>query len=195
MDGNPADSFRLRRHLDHHRLTKRAKMAMGHCRGISRRSALVGLLAAALIVPPALLTWAPWSSTLPEVERGSAQCPSPSPTPPPGQSGTGPLVPDARYHMVQLCPPATAGRISFRVLNDQTSNEIVNRINALSTAPPSPMCATAAAVSPIDLVLRASGTVTVVRLDAGPCGSARHDGVVRYGADDLYRYTTELVQR
>jgi hypothetical protein len=155
---------------------------------------LVGLLAAAVAVPAALLAWAPWSSTLPEVERGNTQCPSPTSAPSPAQSGTGPLVPDVRYHTVQLCPPATAGRTSFRVLNDRTSAEIVNRINALSTAPPSPGCATAAAGSPIDLVLRAGGAETVVRLDTGPCGTAHHDGVVRYGAGDLYRYITDLLK-
>ncbi|WP_127501869.1 hypothetical protein [Actinoplanes solisilvae] len=144
-------------------------------------------------VPAALLAWAPWSSSLPEVERGNAQCPSPPSAQPPVQSGTGPLVPDVQYHMVQLCPPAT-GRTSFRVLNDRTSTEIVNRINALPTAPPSPMCAGAAGGSPIDLILRAGGTATIIRLDTGPCGSAHHDGVVRYGAHDLYRYTADLLK-
>lgn len=168
-------------------------MATGSVWGISRRAALVGFVTAAVAVPAALLAWAPWSSTLPEVERGNARCPSPPSAPPPAQSGTGPLVPDVRYHMVQLCPPASAGRTSFRILNDRTSTEIVNRINALSTAPPSPVCATAAG-SPIDLVLRAGSTETIIRLDTGPCGSAHHDGVVRYGAHDLYRYTTDLLE-
>jgi hypothetical protein len=168
-------------------------MATGNRWGRYRRLVVAGLVAAAVAVPAALLAWAPWSSTLPEVERGNASCPSPSSVPPPGQSGTSPLVPDLRYHMVQLCPPTTTERAAFHVLDDRTSTEIVDRINALSAAPPSPACATGTAQAPVDLVLRAGGTEIVVRLDTGPCGSARRGGVVRYGAGDLYRYTTDLL--
>jgi hypothetical protein len=170
-------------------------MATGNRSSTSRRVVAVGLVAAAAAVPTALLAWAPWSRALPEVERGNARCPSPSFAPPLGRSGTGPLVPDVRYHTVQLCRPVTAERTPFRVLNDRTSAEIVDRINALSAAPPSPMCATAAAEAPVDLVLRAGGAEIVVRLDTGPCGSAHRDGVIRYGAGDLYRYTTDLLEQ
>jgi hypothetical protein len=97
---------------------------------------------------------------------------------------------DLRYHLVQLCPPATGEWTSFRVLDDRASTGIADRINALSAAPPSPTCAAGAPQAPVDLVLRAGGTAIVVRLDTGQCGSAQRGGVVRYGAGDLYRFTT-----
>ncbi|MDY7089627.1 MAG: hypothetical protein SYR96_31545 [Actinomycetota bacterium] len=93
--------------------------------------------------------------------------------------------------MVQLC---RGDRSSFRILDDRTSAELVNRINALPVEPPSPACAAKAPEAPVNLVLRAAGAVVVVRLDTGPCDAAHRNKAVRYGAGDLYRYATALLE-
>jgi hypothetical protein len=95
--------------------------------------------------------------------------------------------------MVLLCPPASAEWASFRVLDKSASTAIVDRLNNLSETPPSPACITSAVQDPVDLVLRAGSNEIVIRLDTGSCGSAQHDGAIRYGANELYRYTAELL--
>ena len=163
-----------------------------------RRLILIGVVAAAVAVPSAIVMWAPWSDkTLPTIERAYSRCPPASESSIPSTAAAAePLVPDVRYLSVQLCPGTTSPtgeRTAIRNISNDTSAEIVARLNALPSTPPTAACLSRPGHTVVDLVLRGENPPVVVHLGTGPCGYAHRNGVIRYGADDLHRYAVDLL--
>jgi hypothetical protein len=162
-----------------------------------RRLMFVGVVAAAVAAPSAIVMWSPWSDkTLPTITGGYSRCPAASESSiPPATAAAEPLVPDVRYLSVQLCPGTTSPtgeRTAIRNISNDTSAEIVARLNALPSTPPTAECASRPHTV-VDLVLKGENPPVIVHLDTGPCGSAYRNGVIRYGADDLHRYAADLL--
>lgn len=128
-----------------------------------------------------------------EVTHVSQRCPVPFPAPSAsGTGGNGPLLADAGYRWLQLCPAgATPAQWAESVaLSRDDRAALVERINALPAAPPRPECLG----TPTDLlVLRYDSEPTVIGLDTGPCDTVSLAGGTRIGAAEIYRLAENVI--
>ncbi|MET0494586.1 MAG: hypothetical protein ABW000_15800 [Actinoplanes sp.] len=132
------------------------------------------------------------SSPSMEATRVSQRCPVPSPAPSaPGTAGNGPLLAEAGYRRLQLCPAGVtpAERAESIALSRDDRAVLIGRINALPAAPLRPECLGAPTYL---LVLRNDTEPAVISLDTGPCDTVRFAGAARTGAAEIHRLAETL---
>jgi hypothetical protein len=159
-----------------------------------RRQQLIGMIAIAVILAGGLLMLVlPSAHPLPEVVSAASRCKKSGTTAVPETSGPGALVPDVSYDIVQLCPagPAPGERTPIHFINDDTSADLVRRLNALPASPRSAGCSDPPG-NAVDVILKQGGNRVVLQLDLSTCGTVRRDGMVRSGATEIHRYLTRL---
>ncbi|WP_203782013.1 hypothetical protein [Paractinoplanes rishiriensis] len=138
----------------------------------------------------ALLLINPTTRRMPEVTAARSQCQQFPASTSPAETA---LIPDRRYHSLQLCPAAsTTAWTPTKFIDKRESINLVRRLSSLPTTPGEGPCPDPP-TDRWDLILSSGLERLTIRLDLGRCDTVSRAGVLRYGATALHRDLTTLI--